>query len=358
MQTDHPSTAWRKLPGHFARAVGRQVVPCLLAVTALATSAYAGGMRLRYDDCLVDKTGLQLPDGVYHVIFRIYSDPSRLGPLWETDGPVTIQLTSGCFSYLLGESKPLPKPLREYARVWVGMSVESGREMSPRTALDVQEATESAMASDDHHPDPSDAHSRKPSAPRVFPDLYFHAGISVGLGSTSPGPDYEAYITPWQTGTGAGYQLTLAAGFRNLIQVQYRPRMVTSSDLNQFQVDSVVPLDYHVDDEFVGKVNVLGFRKPTTGKVPVIFLTYGVASTGSVRQVDKVGTGFVQGSSTMIGLEVGLLTKVTGVGLHIERRATTFRSFYWEPVGTVEDEVDASFWTIGINVAVGTGLFF
>jgi len=340
----------------FCRCVGTY----LFAFVLIAPVAQAGPLLLEYHDCLMDKTGHQLPDGSYSMRFKIYSDPTRLAPLWESDGAVDVQVTSGCFRYVLGKDKPLPKPMRDYVAVWVGVTMQSGRELSPRTPLNLEESQTTSI----HDPGAvvSSSTAAKNVNPyrneKVFPDLYFHAELSVGLGSSSPGEAYEQYITGWQTGTGFGYGLGLGVGFRNIVQFQYRPRIVTSSDLNRVQQDSVIPLDYHVDNEFVGKVNALCFRKPTSGKVPVLFLTYGIAPTGSVRQVDNVGTGFVEGSSTMIGLEAGILTKMTGVGVHIERRATKFRSFYWQPVGTVEDVVDATFWTFGFHVSVGTGMFF
>lgn len=345
-------------PAKTARV--RRIV-CTTALSLLLTlwvvpEVSAGTPLLQYHDCLVDKTGFQLPDGTYNVNFKIYSNPSRLGPLWESDGPVAIQLEAGCFTYVLGSAKRLPKTLNDYTTVWVGIAVESGVEMSPRTSLDVKQAHAAAQSSGAVYT--GNTESGSGNLQRVFPDLYFHAGISFGLGSTSPGETYEQLIAPWQTGTGAGYGLGLAVGFRNIYQFQYRPQVVTSSDLNRFQADSVIPLDYHVNNEFVHKLNVLCFRRPTSARVPVIFLTFGTASTGSVKQVDELGSGFVQGSSTMLGLEVGLLSRLTQLGFYVERRATTFRNIYLQQIGTFQEDVDATFWSVGLQISVGTGLFF
>jgi hypothetical protein len=333
----------------------------LAVIVSTAAKVTASPSRIEFEGYLVDRDLLPLPDGSYDVVLKIYSDPNRQSPLWETDGPVTIDVRSGFYTYVLGSQKPLPKPIGEYDVIWVGTALAGAQEVGPRTMVRLKDSPESPQVGAPYGATPA---ARPAGSPRrsimrgVFPDLYIHAGVAFGLGSVSPGESYEQLITPWQTGTGISYGLSFAAGFRNIYQFQFTPRRVTSSDLNRVQADSVIPLDYHVKNEMVHKLNLLCFRAPDKARMPVIFLTYGTASTGSVRQVDKVGTGFVEGSAKMIGVEAGLLGKSSSITAYIQRRATRFRSFYVQQIGTFQEEVEARFWSFGIQIGIGTGLNF
>lgn len=335
----------------------------LLANSLDVRQAQAGSGQIEYHGCLEDSNGDPLEDGTYSVRLKLYSGPTRMAPLWESDGIVTVEVASGCFTYVFGSNKSLPKFIRDYPTVWVGVAVGGDKEIFPRPYVSRFSPSTDAESKFSGH---STTHGQLQQAGlkatrhanRLFPDLYFHAGVAFGLGSIVGGESYKQIITPWQTGTGAGYGLSLTVGYRNLYQLQFRPRAATSSDLNQFQVDSVIPLDYHVKNEIVHKINLLYFKKYNTARVPVLFLTYGTASTGSVSQVDVVGTGFVDGSSKMLGLEAGFIHKSTSASFYLERRATKFQSFFYAPLGTFQEEVEANFWSVGIHITGGTGIYF
>ncbi|MBN1884695.1 MAG: hypothetical protein JW876_04125 [Candidatus Krumholzibacteriota bacterium] len=105
-----------------------------LAFLALAVAAPAGAAvprTLSWQGVLTDGAGTAVPDGSYEVIFRVYDVPSGGSPLWESVR--TVAVGDGIFSVMLGETVPLGPAFD--VPCWLGMSIEGGAELAPRTAL-------------------------------------------------------------------------------------------------------------------------------------------------------------------------------------------------------------------------------
>ncbi|MDW8075993.1 MAG: hypothetical protein RMK00_09535, partial [Bacteroidota bacterium] len=88
---------------------------------------------LSYQGVLVGEDGRLLPDGQYRLTIRLYEQVSGGVPLHQEEQVVTT--TGGVFSVLIGSSQPLPATLTFDRPYYVGVSVNGGAELQPRTML-------------------------------------------------------------------------------------------------------------------------------------------------------------------------------------------------------------------------------
>lgn len=106
----------------------------LLSAIFLLLLQFAWGQipkTMSYQGILTDTTGNPVANGDYSMIFRIYDVASGGAVLWiETQ---TVNVIDGIFNAILGKVSPLnlafDKPY------WLGLSVEGGAELTPRTEL-------------------------------------------------------------------------------------------------------------------------------------------------------------------------------------------------------------------------------
>ena len=91
--------------------------------------------QISYQGVLKDSAGAPVADGVYAIKFRIYNDSVGGSIFWETAGFVPVQTSKGLFQHILGSSNSLPDSLSRYPNQWVGITVNLGSELSPRTRL-------------------------------------------------------------------------------------------------------------------------------------------------------------------------------------------------------------------------------
>jgi hypothetical protein len=91
--------------------------------------------QISYQGVLTDPSGAWVPDGVYSIKFRIYDDSIGGNILWETSGYVPLQIHHGMIKHDLGSTKALPDSLAAYPNQWVGITVNLGSELFPRTRL-------------------------------------------------------------------------------------------------------------------------------------------------------------------------------------------------------------------------------
>ncbi len=104
---------------------------CLLA----ASTAVGQGVPqlINVQGKLTDATGDPVTDGLYPVVFTIYTAASGGSILWqETD---TVEASDGLFSIALGENTTLPASLFDSTELWLGIKVETDPEMTPRQRL-------------------------------------------------------------------------------------------------------------------------------------------------------------------------------------------------------------------------------
>ena len=99
---------------------------------------------------LRDPLGRTVDDGQYSVTFKIYDVASSGSALWtEVHGSVDIQ--HGIFTELLGGTTSM-EDLAFNTTYWIGISVEGGVEMSPRTQLTTSPYSKSVFGTDNVFP--------------------------------------------------------------------------------------------------------------------------------------------------------------------------------------------------------------
>jgi hypothetical protein len=112
----------------------RAAVSAIVVLAAIPAVAAIPPM-ISYQGFLADSTGDAVADGDYQISFAIYDVPAEGSPFW-TSGEQTITLEKGLFTYFLGASRPLPDSLfADGATMYLGITVGSDSELSPRTAL-------------------------------------------------------------------------------------------------------------------------------------------------------------------------------------------------------------------------------
>jgi len=110
---------------------------CSLALLCLAmvsiTIAADVPQLINVQGKLTDAGGDPVTDGLYPVVFTIYTAAIGGSVLWqETD---TVEASGGLFSIALGENTTLPASLFDSTELWLGIKVETDPEMTPRQRL-------------------------------------------------------------------------------------------------------------------------------------------------------------------------------------------------------------------------------
>ncbi|MDD3642818.1 MAG: hypothetical protein PHQ19_05075 [Candidatus Krumholzibacteria bacterium] len=150
-------------------------IACALLVLLAAAASADVPELLSYQGVLTDDVGSALPDGSYNVEFRLYTVEAGGTPIWQEAHLLTV--TKGIFNATLGWTQPLGA-LDFDQPYYLGISVEGEAELSPRTLL-----TDAAYA--------MNARTVKGSAAggNIFP-----ASGNVGIGTTSPSPNYALHV--------------------------------------------------------------------------------------------------------------------------------------------------------------------
>ena len=87
---------------------------------------------MSYQGRLTDASGEPVPDGNYSVAFRLYTEPTGGSVFWNETQSVTTR--DGLFSVLLGSVTPIGA-VPDAGAAYLGMSVESSAEMTPRLRI-------------------------------------------------------------------------------------------------------------------------------------------------------------------------------------------------------------------------------
>ncbi|MCA9968600.1 MAG: hypothetical protein KC425_00210, partial [Anaerolineales bacterium] len=104
-----------------------------------APAAPAGSSTglVSYQGRLTDGSGRPL-SGQYNLVFRLYDTPTGGTPLWEEtwSGASAVSVSDGLFSLLLGSHNPtLPAAVAGHDTLYLGITVDTDAELSPRTQL-------------------------------------------------------------------------------------------------------------------------------------------------------------------------------------------------------------------------------
>ena len=113
----------------------RSLLPALALFTFMVTGdALAQVPRIiTYQGVFADQSGNPVPDGARTMTLRIYDEPTGGNILYtETQ---TVSFVRGVFNVAIGTVTPLPNTLQFDRPYYLGITVESDREFSPRTAF-------------------------------------------------------------------------------------------------------------------------------------------------------------------------------------------------------------------------------
>ena len=106
----------------------------LILVIGLATIVRAQAPRvISYQGLLTDVTNGPVADGAYNLTLKLYDQPTGGTALWTENASVTT--THGVFATALGSATPFPSSLMFGAPYYLGIAVQGGAELSPRTPL-------------------------------------------------------------------------------------------------------------------------------------------------------------------------------------------------------------------------------
>ncbi|MFQ6031829.1 MAG: hypothetical protein ACE5K2_02815, partial [Candidatus Zixiibacteriota bacterium] len=103
----------------------------LLAVASIATADVPNLMQ--YQGFLTDESGEPL-DTIVSMTFTIYDDPIE-GWVWWTETRDSVIVANGLFNVLLGSVNPISDTVFAGTQRWLGITVGSDPEISPRTRL-------------------------------------------------------------------------------------------------------------------------------------------------------------------------------------------------------------------------------
>ena len=127
-----PTACWRNL---MSKAVLTTVF-CLTVICLCAAAVVADVPQLiNYQGKLMDSAGDPVADDTYSIYFRIYDAATDGTEVWASSGAQSVTTSSGLFTWELGSSNPIPTTLADYDALWLGITVGTDSEMSPRTKL-------------------------------------------------------------------------------------------------------------------------------------------------------------------------------------------------------------------------------
>ncbi|MFM8436902.1 MAG: hypothetical protein ACKOAX_00385, partial [Candidatus Kapaibacterium sp.] len=104
-----------------------------LFVAGTSTLSAQTPRTMSYQGVLADPSGKLMSDGTYKVTIRLYDDMNATSAVYTEDH--TVYLTHGVFNVMIGSVTPFPAALTFDKTYFIGMSVNDGTEMVPRTAM-------------------------------------------------------------------------------------------------------------------------------------------------------------------------------------------------------------------------------
>jgi len=88
---------------------------------------------ISYQGILADGSGTLVPDGNHTLTLRIYETSSGGSAIFtETH---TVPVVRGVFNSIIGSSTPIPPSMGFDKAYFLGVTVDGGAELSPRTAM-------------------------------------------------------------------------------------------------------------------------------------------------------------------------------------------------------------------------------
>ena len=105
------------------------IIALLFSVAAFAQVP----RTISYQGMLTDASGKPVPDGNKNLTVSLYADASGGSPLYSETQSVTV--TKGIYTMIIGSATPIPPTLSFDNAYFLGVAIEGGTELAPRTAL-------------------------------------------------------------------------------------------------------------------------------------------------------------------------------------------------------------------------------
>lgn len=105
-----------------------------IILMVLTSNIFAQGIpeTINYQGILKDAAGVVVPNGDYNLTFKLYDVESGGSSVWSETKLITV--ASGIVNTQLGSVTPIPQATFN-AALWLGITVASGTELTPRIAL-------------------------------------------------------------------------------------------------------------------------------------------------------------------------------------------------------------------------------
>ena len=108
------------------------IAAILTLVSAFALTAQVP-RTFSYQGYLADGSGSAVSNGVHTISVSLYSAPTGGSPVYtETQ---SVGVSDGIFSMVIGATTPIPTSLAFNRQVYLGLSIDGGSELTPRTAI-------------------------------------------------------------------------------------------------------------------------------------------------------------------------------------------------------------------------------
>ncbi|MBS1914334.1 MAG: hypothetical protein JST22_20255, partial [Bacteroidetes bacterium] len=88
--------------------------------------------QISYQGLVTNAAGQAVSDGPYSMTFRLYEQPTGGTAIW-TESQSSVQISRGLFNVILGRINPFQLPFDK--QYWIGTTIGSNNEISPRIAL-------------------------------------------------------------------------------------------------------------------------------------------------------------------------------------------------------------------------------
>lgn len=89
--------------------------------------------QISYQGLLVSPGGVPISNGKHVLQINIYDSPGAAANIYNES--IETQTVNGLFTVIIGGQNPIPPSLDFSVQYWLGVSVDGGAEMAPRTAL-------------------------------------------------------------------------------------------------------------------------------------------------------------------------------------------------------------------------------
>ena len=166
-------------------------VAAIFAATLSPANAQVPRM-FSYQGVVLDGAGHFIPDGQHNIQVKLYDALNAISPIY-TENQTAIVFVKGIFNVMIGSVTPIPGTVAFDKGYFLGVSVDAGTEMTPRTALSPAPYAIHASVAD----------ALDPGATGVVTSVNNQSGaVTVQAGTGAVVTNNGATITISATGTG------------------------------------------------------------------------------------------------------------------------------------------------------------